>query len=115
MMRSRRRGPPKTETAPEDEAAEAAPDRRRFVNNQNMLSKVDVKFNTEGTTKADVIARWREAIGRAKRERPDDTVEVVMGDAETGTSYVLYLAEVTGFGVGSNVDDSDAIDCTVNV
>lgn len=116
MMRSRRRGQRKTEATPEEAATEeAAPARRRFIINLNMLSNVDVKFYTEGESVADVIARWREAIGRAKRERPEDTVEVVMGEPETGTTYVLYLAEVTAFAVGPYVEDSDAIDCVVNV
>jgi len=116
MMRSRRRGQRKTEATPEETPTEeAAPARRRFIINLNMLSNVDVKFYTEGESVADVIARWREAIGRAKRERPEDTVEVVMGEPETGTTYVLYLAEVTAFAVGPYVEDSDAIDCVVNV
>ncbi|MER3419127.1 MAG: hypothetical protein C4290_00765 [Chloroflexota bacterium] len=119
MMRSRRRGQRKTEATPETPeetpTGEAAPARQRFIINLNMLSNVDVKFYTEGESIADVIARWREAIGRAKRERPEDTVEVVMGDPETGTTYVLYLAEVTAFAVGPYVEDSDAIDCVVNV
>ncbi len=121
MMRSRRRGQrkgeaPPTEATPEEAPPEeAAPARRRFIINLNMLSNVDVKFYTEGESIADVIARWRAAIGRAKREQPEDTVEVVMGEPETGTTYVLYLAEVTAFAVGPYVEDSDAIDCVVNV
>jgi hypothetical protein len=142
MMRPRRRGRSKAaETAPEEGAAPAlpeetveaaaeaagaaslptpateppAPARRRFIINLNMLSNVDVKFYTEGETRADVISRWRAAIGRAKRERPEETVEVIMGTGDAATSYVLYLAEVTAFAVGPFVDDSDAIDCTVNV
>jgi hypothetical protein len=125
MMRPRRRGKPKAETAPEEEATTAteespaapapAPARRQFIINLNMLSNVDVKFFTEGESTADVIARWRMAVGRAKRERPEETVEVVMGSGDGATSYVLYLAEVTAFAVGPFVDDSDAIDCTVNV
>src|SRR5579884_642292 len=107
MMRSRRRGQRKTEATPETPeetpTEAAAPARRRFIINLNMLSNVDVKFYTEGESVADVIARWREAIGRAKRERPEDTVEVVMGEPETGTTYVLYLAEVTAFAVGPYV------------
>jgi hypothetical protein len=123
MMRPRRRGRAKTEAPPEEGAApapeegtpEAPPAQRRFIINLNMLSNVDVKFYTEGTSQADVIGRWRAVIGRAKRERPEETVEVVMGMRDGATSYVLYLAEVTAFAVGPFVDDSDAIDCTVNV
>ena len=115
MMRPRGRRRTKTEEEAESTTAEATPDRRRFIINLNMLSNVDVKFYTEGDSIADVIARWRTAIGRAKRERPEETVEVVMGQGEGATSYVLYLAEVTAFAVGPFVDDSDAIDCTVNV
>lgn len=80
-----------------------------------MLSNVDVKFYTEGESQVDVINRWRTAVGRAKRERPEETVEVVMGSGDSATSYVLYLAEVTAFAVGPSVIDPDAIDCTVNV
>lgn len=121
MMRPRRRSRAKTETpteesaAPEEGTPAAPPAPQRFIINLNMLSNVDVKFYTEGTSQADVISRWRAAIGRAKRERPEETVEVVMGAGEGATSYVLYLAEVTAFAVGPFVDDSDAIDCTVNV
>jgi hypothetical protein len=134
MMRTRKRGPRKTDAAPEEEAAvldtqeagEAqvdqqveevppAPERRRYIINLNMLSNVDVKFYTEGATMQDVIGHWRAAIGRAKREQPEDAVEVVMGVGEGATSYILYLAEVTAFAVGPFVDDSDAIDYTVNV
>ena len=61
----------------------------------------------------EVLGVLAEAWG--KRERPEETVEVVMGEGEGATSYVLYLAEVTAFAVGPFVDDSDAIDCTVNV
>lgn len=116
MMRTRRRRP-KTEEAPEDGAAEApvAVAQRRFIINLNMLSNVDVKFYTEGVSMTDVIARWRAAIGRAKLQHPEEAVEVVMGAGEGATSYVLYLAEVTAFAVGPFVDDSDAIDYTVNV
>ena len=115
MMRPRRRSKPNTEEAPEGGAATEAPARRRFIINLNMLSNVDVKFYTEGESMADVIGRWRAAIGRAKRERPEEAVEVVMGTAEGATSYILFLAEVTAFAVGPFVDDSDAIDYTVNV
>lgn len=88
---------------------------RRFVINLNMLSNVDVKFYTEATSRQDAINHWRDAIGRAKRLQPETTVEVVMGAGEMATSYILYLAEVTAFAVGPSVDDSDAIDCVVNV
>jgi hypothetical protein len=133
MMRTRRRGARKTDAETEEgasqepeaadapvteEAAEPAPPppvRRRFIINLNMLSNVDVKFYTEGESSRDVIARWREAIGRAKRERPEDAIEVVMGAGDGATSYILFLAEVTAFAVGAFVDDSDAIDFTVNV
>ena len=119
MMRPRRGRRPKTEEAPEagaDEQPQAqAPERRRFIINLNMLSNVDVKFYTEGEHRTDVIGRWSAAIGRAKRERPEETVEVVMGEGDGATSYILYLAEVTAFAVGPFVDDSDAIDYTVNV
>ena len=119
MMRTRRRrsaADQAAEAAPEQAAPEqAAPARQRFIINLNMLSNVDVKFYTEGDGRADVIERWRGAIGRAKRERPEDTVEVVMGAGDGATSYILYLAEVTAFAVGPFVDDSDAIDYTVNV
>lgn len=117
MMRPRGRRRAKTEEEPQEGegTAEAAPVRRRFIINLNMLSNVDVKFYTEGESIAEVIGRWRAVIGRAKRERPEETVEVVMGEGEGTTSYVLYLAEVTAFAVGPFVDDSDAIDCTVNV
>lgn len=118
MMRPRRRGQPKTaEAAPEGGVTEAAAPaaRRRFIINLNMLSNVDVKFYTEGEGMQETIERWKTAIGRAKREHPEDTVEVVMGSGEGATSYILYLAEVTAFAVGPFVDDSDAIDCTVNV
>ena len=115
MMRPRRRRQPKTEDAPEAGAEEVTPVQQRFVINLNMLSNVDVKFYTEGESMADVIGRWRTAIGRAKRERPEETVEVVMGEGEGATSYILYLAEVTAFAVGPFVDDSDAINYTVNV
>ena len=117
MMRQRRRRQPKTEEATEEGAAPAAeaPSRQRFIINLNMLSNVDVKFYTEGESQADVINRWRVAVGRAKRERPEETVEVVMGSGDGATSYILYLAEVTAFAVGPSVIDPDAIDCTVNV
>lgn len=119
MMRQRRRRP-KTEEAPEEGAAQEqdqeqqAPVRQRFIINLNMLSNVDVKFYTEGAGRDDVIGRWKAAIGRAKRERPEDTVEVVMGEGDQATSYILFLAEVTAFAIGPFVDESDAIDCTVN-
>jgi len=59
---------------------------------------------------------WATAIFRTVAgERPEDTVEVVMGNGDGATSYILYLAEVTAFAVGPFVDESDAIDCTVNV
>ncbi len=117
MMRQRRRRQPKTEEATEEGAAPAAeaPSRQRFIINLNMLSNVDVKFYTEGESREDVIARWQTAIGRAKRERPEDTVEVVMGQGDEATSYILYLAEVTAFAIGPYVDESDAIDFTVNL
>ncbi len=129
MMRPRRGRRPKSEETPEAEATEQpqapaeapaqppppTPARRRFIINLNMLSNVDVKFYTEGITRADVLGRWQAVIGRAKRERPEDTVEVVMGDGDGATSYILYLAEVTAFAIGPFVDDSDAIDFTVNV
>ena len=95
--------------------APPAPATRRYIINLNMLSNVDVKFYTEGESQADVIGRWRNAVGRAKRERPEETVEVVMGSGDGSTSYVLYLAEVTAFAIGPSVIDPDAIDCTVNV
>lgn len=98
--------------APEPEPAVSA---RRFVINLNMLSNVDVKFYTEAVSRAEAIGNWRDAIGRAKRLQPETTVEVVMGSGEQATSYILYLAEVTAFAVGPSVDDSDAIDCVVNV
>lgn len=104
---------PAAPTAPAVTAPE--PELKRFVINLNMLSNVDVKFHTRGTDHRDVINRWRSAIGRAKREHPEDAVEVVMGGGDSLTSYILYLAEVTAFAVGSFVDDSDAIDCTVDV
>jgi hypothetical protein len=100
---------------PEPAAAPPAPNTRRYIINLNMLSNVDVKFYTEGESQADVIGRWRNAVGRAKRERPEETVEVVMGSGDGSTSYVLYLAEVTAFAIGPSVIDPDAIDCTVNV
>lgn len=113
------------ETAPEmaPETVEAPPmpepiasvAARRFVINLNMLSNVDVKFYTEATSRQDAINHWRDAIGRAKRLQPETTVEVVMGTGDLATSYILYLAEVTAFAVGPSVDDSDAIDCVVNV
>lgn len=123
MMRSRSRGtrktaaaaPEGTEVAPVEEAAPAPQPRRRFIINLNMLSNVDVKFYTEGENRQDVVARWQAAIGRAKREQPQNTVEVVMGEGDAATSFILYLAEVTAFAVGPFVDESDAIDCTVNV
>ena len=118
--------PPASAPEPAPTPARAAPgrgsrqggaraQRRRFVINLNMLSNVDVKFYTEGENRADVIARWKSAIGVAKRERPEETVEVVMGAGDAATSYILYLAEVTAFAVGAAVDDSDAINWTVNV
>lgn len=102
--------PPTPEPAPMPQVAA-----RRFVINLNMLSNVDVKFYTEATSRQDAINHWRDAIGRAKRLQPETTVEVVMGVGEQATSYILYLAEVTAFAVGPSVDDSDAIDCVVNV
>ncbi len=103
------------EAAPEPRPAEHQPAARRFIINLNMLSDVDVKFYTEGDNRAAVIAAWRAAIGRAKRASPEDAIEVVMGEGEQAFSYVLFLAEVTGFAVGPFEEESDAIPYTVNV
>lgn len=102
-------------STPTPEPALPPVQRQRYIINLNMLSNVDVKFYTEGASKAEVLARWREVIGRSKREQPENTVEVVMGAGDASTSYILYLAEVTAFAIGPFVDDSDAIDCIVNV
>ena len=104
-----------TETGGVAESPAVTPTRTRFIINLNMLSNVDVKFFTEGDSRDETVARWKQAIGRAKRERPEDTVEVTMGDGTRGTSFIFYLAEVTGFAVGPYTEDTDAIPSTVNV
>lgn len=106
---------PSIDTGGTTEQPVGMPTRTRFIINLNMLSNVDVKFFTEGDSRAETVARWKQAIGRAKRERPEDTVEVTMGEGEATTSFVFYLAEITGFAVGPYTEDTDAIPSTVNV
>jgi broad specificity phosphatase PhoE len=115
MMRPRRRGTRRTEEGPEGAAAATVPARQRFAISLNMLSNDNIKFYTEGESRAEAVARWRAAIGRAKREHPEDAVEVVMGGANP-VVFVVYLAEVAGFVIASSFDEEDyVIDCTVNV
>ncbi len=106
---------PTVESPPEPPAPAAAPAAQRFIINLNMLSNADVKFYTEGESRTAAIAAWRTAIGRAKRESPGDAIEVVMGEGGQAVSYILFLAEVTGFAVGPFEEVSDAIPYTVNV